>query len=163
MSNDRQDMVQRCFRRWYCGGGWKTKAERKAWMEDMRQSLLEDLEYMIDANFSVEEAVYVRRLPHYGWLRRDIKHEKSDMGMELRAHDWFAHAIADFMEMVGLPRQKIRYGFPGEERPTGDRVAKQAKEHGMSVHQWILHCDREIARRNREASEWLATNGYKTE
>ena len=54
-------------------------------MENMRQSFLEDLEYMIDANFSVQEAVYVRRLPHYGWLRRDINHEKSDMGMEVRA------------------------------------------------------------------------------
>ena len=54
------------------------------WLENKGRAQSVDGEYAPEF-FGVQEAVYVRRLPHYGWLRRDINHEKSDMGMEVRA------------------------------------------------------------------------------
>ena len=134
---------------------WPTRADKIKWMEEMRASLLSGLEKVIDANFSKEEAVYVRRLPYYRWTRRDIAHDKSAMGLFLRGHDDFYHVVNDFMEELGLPLvRNIGYGLPGEERPTGDRVAQLAKECGMTVHQWLVHVRHKLDERNREAEKW---------
>lgn len=132
---------------------WPTIEAKKAWMEDMRTCLLKGLEEMIDANFSAEEAAYVRRLHYYRWTRRDIEHDKSTMGLFLRGHDDFYHVINGFFKLLGLPRMReLRYG---EERPTENRIAQLAEEHGMTVHEWIVHCSKVIDERNREAYRML--------
>lgn len=136
-------------------GDFKSIEEKVAWMEDMRKSLLEGLEDVIDINFSPAEAVYVRNLDYYRWTHDDIANDQTVMGLALRGHDGFYHVVNGFLEELGLPLvREIKYGLEDEERPSGDRVAQLAQERGMTVHQWLVHVRHELDERNREAEKW---------
>lgn len=134
---------------------WPTRADKIKWMEEMRASLLSGLEKVIDTNFSQEESVYVRRLPRYRRIRRDIKHTKKAIRLGFYDHDGFYRDIKEFLEELGLADCKVLGGLPGEERPTGDRVAKLAAEHGRTVHGWIEHAQHKLEERAREIDRRL--------
>lgn len=153
--NNRQRAIRMCSRA-QVKKNWPTREDKIMWMEDMRKDLLEDLEFMIDTNFSQEESAYVRRLPRYRRIRRDIKHTKKAIRLGFYDHDGFYRDIKEFLEELGLAGCKVLGGLPGEEQPTGDRVAKLAAEHGRTVHGWIVHCGKVIDERNREAARWFA-------
>lgn len=153
--NNRQRAIRMCSRA-QVKKNWPTREDKIMWMEDMRKDLLENLEFMIDTNFSQEESVYVRRLPRYGRIRRDIKHTKKAIRLGFYDHDGFYRDIKEFLEGLGLEGCKVLEGLSGEERLTGDRVAKLAAEYSMTVHGWIVHCGKVIDERNRGADRWFA-------
>ena len=119
MSNDRQGMVQRCYR----ADDKRNFANRSAkvkWMEDFRRDMLEDLEIMIRANFAKEEIPRVKSLPGYGWTYRKVKHTKIPNVLMWCGHTCFVGEISEWRDEIGSVRcgEKIKYGldFVSQER-----------------------------------------------